>query len=858
MARILIVEDEIVSAESIQQFLQSSEHQIVANVNSGAEAIAVATANRPDLVLMDIFLPGSIDGITAANQITSQLGIPVIYLSASTDDEVTQRAIATQPFGYLVKPFDRAQLLIAIDIALRRYSLEQQLTRTEQWLATVLLSIGDGTIATDREGRITFMNPIAAEITGWQAAEAIGQPIHRVLDLMNAETREPIENPLVQAIQRGQPMTLPDQCLLRTRWGDERAVGDTASPIRNSQGETIGGVLIFQDITLRRQAEAAFRRQAERERVLLQITQRIRQSLDLAAVLNSTTAEVRQWLQVDRVVIYRFDEDWSGMVIAESVAPGWTALLGRRISDPCLSPAQCVLPYLQGYIGNTPDIYQAGFSECYVNLLEQYQIHANLVIPILQGKVLWGLLAAQHCASPRQWLPEEVDLLVHLAGQLAIAIQQSQLYQQVRQLNTDLEEQIQERTVQLQQAYNFEATLKRITDRVRDSLDEAQILQVAVSELVRVLEIHTCNAALYDLERQTSTICYESTTSTTPFQTYTIEMGLFPEGYQQLLQGQHFQFCPLPPVSGTGSETSQPAVPEQMVKLACPLQDDQGVLGDLWLMHHASFSFSERDIRLVEQVANQCAIAIRQSRLFQEAQRQVTELERLNQLKDDFLSTISHELLTPMSNIRMAIQMIEIVLGRLHDFTDPSVERYFEILRSECQRETKLINDLLEITRLDAETATIELQSVNLANYLPQVVAPFRIRIENQNQQLQMQIAEDLPPLLTNLSHLSRILSELLDNACKYSPAGATITVFARSTLGEVAIGVQNTGVEIPAVELPRIFNRFYRIPTSNPWRHGGTGLGLALVQKRVIQLGGTIQAQSQNNVTTLTLRLPR
>lgn len=201
--------------------------------------------------------------------------------------------------------------------------------------------------------------------------------------------------------------------------------------------------------TALRISQEAIRQQVERERLLSEVTQRIRQSLDLNAVLNTAVAEVRQLLQTDRVVIYRFDPDWSGIVIVESVGSGWTAMGERRLYDPCLAIDECVIAYTRGKISSIEDIYTAGLADCYVDLLAQFEVRANLVIPILQGEILWGLLAAQHCAAPRQWQPAEIDFLTQLSNQVSIALQQAELYQQVQHLNQTLEQQVQERTVQL-------------------------------------------------------------------------------------------------------------------------------------------------------------------------------------------------------------------------------------------------------------------------------------------------------------------------------------------------------------------------------------------------------------------------
>jgi len=125
----------------------------------------------------------------------------------------------------------------------------------------------------------------------------------------------------------------------------------------------------------------------------------------------------------------------------------------------------------------------------------------------------WGLLIAHNCSEPRQWQQWEIDLLSSLATQVAIAIEQSALFKQVQELNANLERQVQKRTTQLQQSLGFEAVLKRITDKVRDSLDESQICLAAVRELALSFYVGSCHASLYNLEQDTATICYEYTIS---------------------------------------------------------------------------------------------------------------------------------------------------------------------------------------------------------------------------------------------------------------------------------------------------------------------------------------------------------
>jgi signal transduction histidine kinase len=430
--------------------------------------------------------------------------------------------------------------------------------------------------------------------------------------------------------------------------------------------------------------------------------------------------------------------------------------------------------------------------------------------------------------------------------------------------HAQLQRDMDSRTAQLHQALAFESTLKRITDRVRDSLDERQIVQTAIQELATALNAAGCNAALYDLDQGTSTVCYEFNTAVkTTFQGRVAKMSNAPELYDQLLNGWHFQFCSLTPHPKRGN----------VAMLACPIVDDKGVLGDLWLINNKDHSFEDIEIRLVQQVANQCAIAIRQARLYQAAQSQVKALERLNQLKDDFLSTVSHELRTPMSNMKMAIEMLTMTIAkaesrsklaaRYQPESQSRAAHYLQILRAECEREINLINDLLALQQVEASEPDPQLQPLSLGNWLPPIVSSFEPRTQERGQTLAVSVdpAISNSTVLTHPFYLQRIVSELVGNACKYTPTQETIAVQASQDLSgitpQLVLTVSNTGVEIPAAELPRIFQKFYRIPNSDPWSKPGTGLGLALVNSLVDRLGGTIQAKSRHNLTEFTLRLP-
>lgn len=734
-----------------------------------------------------------------------------------------------------------------------RQQAEAALQESEARYRSVITAMAEGVVLQQADGSITAFNATAERILGLTADQIAGKTsvdlgwrtIHEDGSPFPGET-----HPAMMTLKTGQPQTQVVMGICKgksaTTW-----ISINSQPLFHpDESLPYAVVTSFADITSLKQAELALKWQSEQQALLMTIAQHLRQSLDLDCILNTTVTEVQKLLQADRVIIYQFASDWSGCIIAEAVTGGWHSILGQQITDTYFATTQGQA-YKDGRVKASNDIYTAQLDPCHIELLEQMQVRAKLVVPILLTNCLWGLLVAQQCGSPRSWQASEIELQQRLATQIAIAIQQAELYQQVQTLNTNLELQVQERTAQLQQALEFESLLKRITDQIRDSLDEEQILQTVVRELAITMGADCCDTTIYSADRTTATVRCDYTQEgfTAKKLVFTIADSSDTNLYIQLAQGQYCHFCL------TGPNVIRPNQPPKTI-LACPIMDDQGILGDLWLFKSPHDAFSEQEIRLVQQIANQCAIALRQSRLYQAAQAQVQELERLHQLKDDFLSTVSHELRTPMSSIKMATQMLEISLeplGVLNDETN-AIGRYVKILRDEGQREIALINDLLDLTRLDSGSEPLKLTPINLQFYIPHLAEAFIERTQQQQQQLVIHIPDNLPSLTTDLPYLERLLTELLHNACKYTPSGETITVAAQTISGTFQIDVSNTGVEIPATERERIFDKFYRIPKSDPWKHGGTGLGLALVKKLTQRLGGQIHVVSDARQTTFRL----
>lgn len=260
-AKILVVEDENIVATDIQNRLKRLGYAVPAVVNSGEKALKQVAEDRPALVIMDIRLSGDMDGITAAETIRSNFQIPVIYLTAYADEITLERAKLTEPFGYIIKPFQARDLQIAIEMALHKHQMEKQLKSRSQWLDLIIKSIGDAVIVTDDNGCIQLMNPVAEALSGWNQEEAFGKDLIEVLYIINKDTGVATENPAVTVMRKGAVLSMPS-CTLISRDGTEKAIGDSAAPIRDDQGNITGVVLTFQDFTERQQAEERLLRSA--------------------------------------------------------------------------------------------------------------------------------------------------------------------------------------------------------------------------------------------------------------------------------------------------------------------------------------------------------------------------------------------------------------------------------------------------------------------------------------------------------------------------------------------------------------------------------------------------------------------
>jgi PAS domain S-box-containing protein len=725
-----------------------------------------------------------------------------------------------------------SDLAIIEDIS-KRKQVEAELYQLNQLLDQIINNSNALIYAVDRFDRHILANRPYQNLVNCSLEELLGATIEDVLpsDVADAFTANHYYVlSCQQALEIEENLAYPN--------GEEHTYLSTKFPLYDHNGELYAVGSLSTDITDLKLAESRLSKQIRREQSLNRLVQAVNQTSSLEEVFASAVEEVGRLFVADWVWILQYQpEDGLWKPLKEfRKTPDLSTKLTVDIPDQD-NPIAQKLKRGEWILVNESSVTDAVNQK----LMQQFP-SSWLLIPLQVNGTTWGSFSMIRSAQHAIWEQAEIDLARSIATQISFAIQKSYFYLQLQELNQDLERQIATRTAQLTEALEFEATLRRITELVRDSLDENTILKSVVQELSRTMQSQCCDTTLYNLEQQTSQVLFESIHQTlTPAEGVIFEMRNHAEIYPKLLEGHSLRFCHLLPAGHRPIGSI----------LACPIHDSEGVIGDIWIYQPPHYCFSDAQVRLVEQVANQCSIAIRQSRLYQAAQVQIDTLERLNYLKDDFISTVSHELRTPLTTVRMALRM-------MHEApSEAKRQQYYQMAAGECERQIEMINDLLDLQRLSANRYEIRAEKITLPDWLNEFIPPFQTLAEANDLELTVRVPETCFQITTDRISLERILRELLNNACKYTPAGGEIQVQVEKRGAEgMQLQVSNTG-RMDAAQIPLIFERFYRIPQPDRWRHSGTGLGLALVKQLLQALGGTIHVQSEDDWIRFTIGLP-
>jgi len=471
---------------------------------------------------------------------------------------------------------------------------------------------------------ILEVNPAFCQLLGYSVAEVIGTQLHHFIHPADLKTYRSI----CRQLQRQQYPSLRLEHRLLRRSGDSQWVITRFTLLQESADDEPCIAFTIEDIDQRKQLEMHLRHRVEQEHLLAALTQKTLQTLDLQQILPTAVDMVRRHLQADRVIIYRFDVDRhysdmaatglisAGSFIIESVEPGLPSLLNHRIDDPNWLWQERMQRYQQGEVSAVSDINEADCGAQAIKLLRQYQVISNLTVPILRDADLRGLLLVQQCRARRTWQASEIDWSRQVATQIAIAIQQSELYQQAHQKATQ------------QQAIN---ELSRAILSVQN-LDA--FFSLALQQLLKIFRAERVIIGQYHAERDCWLLIAEEK-----------QLASAPE-----LLGEELPLSPA--CFWSASEPLQPVITEALCrtpvfaqKLRSPETDAHWVISplilnqDLWgsliiaRSPHQGLHWGPTQLNLVELMSRQLALAIQQNMLYQRCQSHAKQQARLNHIR---------------------------------------------------------------------------------------------------------------------------------------------------------------------------------------------------------------------------------
>jgi PAS domain S-box-containing protein len=558
--------------------------------------------------------------------------------------------------------------------ALLRASRLEAEEAARRWFVTTLRSIGDAVIATDADGRVTFMNPIAERLTGFSESEAVGEPLVDVFQIFSEHTRATVESPVTKVLREGKVVGLANHTLLRQKGGVEIPIDDSGAPIRNERGQIIGVVLVFRDVSEKKRAEV-------HNEFLAKAGEALVSSLDyqvtLGTVAEFAVPQLADWCAVDLVDATTGIAKQVSVAHADPNKVAYARELGERY--PPNANARTGVPQVirtgksELYTEIPEELLEAAArDEEHLRVIRELKLRSAMVVPLRTRGRTFGAMTFVYAESGRRYSQEDLSFAEDLARRAAMAIENALA--------------------------------------LRDA-DEAR-----------------------SLER--------------------------------------------------------------------------------WLR---------------------------------------AEAERANRAKDEFLATVSHELRTPLNAI---LGWAVTLRGRK---PPEDIDRALAVIERNARSQAKLIDDVLDVSRIISGKLSLNLVPTNVAAALRKSVESVTPAAQAKNIRLDVDVAEVAVTILADAERLQQIAWNLLSNAVKFTPKGGSVSVSLRQEDSDVCIVVRDSGEGIRADVLPLIFEPFQQADASTTRRHGGLGLGLSIVKQLVVAHGGSVRADSDGpgQGAIFTVRLP-
>ncbi|MEM8677659.1 MAG: ATP-binding protein [Cyanobacteria bacterium P01_G01_bin.67] len=641
----------------------------------------------------------------------------------------------------------------------------------------------------DPQGSIVEVNPAACKLFKATKKKLIGKSINNYFGSSLVKQKVPEQGKIQLKQTRGAIKTV-----------EYRQVPDFSPDY---------SLLLFRAITDEQQrAIAELDLHHQRVELFAEVTLKIRQSLQLAEILQTAVTEVQRILQADRVLIYQVFENGTGMPIREAVLPNIKPILGVEFPEEVF-PEDYRQLYSKGRVRAIADVHaqDAGLAECLIDFMDEWMVKAKLVVPILQnfkspnetqGEHLWGLLIAHQCQAPRDWTDFEQELMQQLADQIGIALSQAELLE-------NLEGIVAERTANLRQEI---AERTKAETALRHSEEQLRLIADGLPVLIAYVDFQQH----YRFNNQA-------------YQTW---LGLLP---------QDIDNCHLLEVHGEAEYQQIQIYVEQALR-----GETVGYEHDLVLQDGCVHSLS---VTYIPHIQSQSKI-----QGFFALASDISDRKAIERMKDEFISVVSHELRTPLTSIHSSLKIL--ATGRLGSLSSQG-ERMLTIADQQTERLVHLVNNVLDLQRIQSGKITMNKQACQANELMREAVQAMTTLAQEQGIKLFFQPNNFV--VWADRDYIVQTLTNLVSNAIKFSPSNSTVILSAikpqsksqrkQASSSYIIFAVKDQGQGIPQDRLETIFERFQQVDSSDSRKKGGTGLGLAICRQIVEGHGGQIWAES-------------
>lgn len=772
-----------------------------------------------------------------------------------------------------------AALQNAQNILLARERAEESMRQQSEWLHVTLSSIGDAVISTDTEGRVTFMNGVAELLTGWPLAEALGQSLSDVFQIVNEHTRQPVENPALRALREDRVVELANHTILISRDGTEHPVDDSAAPMRNKTDVPVGAVLVFRDVTEAKRAEKGL--------------------AELAAIVESSE---------DAIISKTLDG------IIRSWNTGAQRLFGYTPQEAIGQPITLVIPH-----------DRRSEEQVIIDRLRRGERmeHFETVRVTKDGRLIDISLTVSPLRDSTGQVIGASKIARNITAQKQVELERRRLQEQVEVERARLAEVFQRAPSFLALLRGPQHTFELANERYYELVGKRQLIGKPVREALPEIADQGFIELLDNVYRTG-----EGFVGTNMRILLQRELGLEPE--ERFLE---FVLQPMRDASGevTGilvqgiDLTERQRAQEGLVRVTAESERLQRLhetilsgtpdfvyvfsldyrvvyandsLLTMWGMTaeqvvgktfieigyepwHAEMHCREIDevrstkgpirgevpfhgthgLRIYDYIFVPVLGADGEVEAVAGTTRDITERRQMedalrenDRKKDEFIAILAHELRNPLAPLRNGLQVL-----KLAGNDSKMVSQVREIMERQLTHMVRLIDDLLDISRIGQNKMELRRSPVLLAEVISCAVETARPVIEAAGHELTVSLPVEMIYLEADLTRLAQVFGNLLANSAKYTKTGGRIWVTAERQGAEVVIAVRDTGIGIPADSLSRIFDMFSQVDRSIERSTGGLGIGLALVKGLVEMHDGTVSAYSagQDQGSTFTVRLP-